>query len=233
MIMTKAITAGLTILLLGIGTLIRPANTFAQIPVFNVDFQAEDLTTGSGWQNPITVNAGDKLRFKAVITNTGDITALEVTVRMPLFTSDAPIQYTSVHILANNATIPDAPLTININNGSMSLAYVPGSSNLNQNGSTRSITPDTATDNITTEQIAVGSIAPGSGNAVTLQYDANPVTVGTTPTVTPAPTGTTTAVASTTPKTGVGDSLWVTTGGWLGLGIIGFVMRKWALGLLA
>jgi uncharacterized repeat protein (TIGR01451 family) len=230
--MFKEILIGLTILFLGIWTMIRPVAVYAQMPLLNVDFQAQDLTTGSNWQNPITVNNGDRVRFKATLTNSGGATALEVTVRMPLFSSTAKIQYPTFHILCLNASPPDAVLQVNTSGGAQ-IHYLPGSAVMIRSGANSAISPDTADANITTQQISVGNIAAGS--SVTFQYDvsidsnsANP-----TPTTTPGGgTATISAVAKSAPETGVGDSVLLLTGGWLVVAATGIALRKWATRIL-
>ena len=166
--MMKKIVLGFALLFMGIVSMIRPAVIFAQVPILNVDFKAQDLTTGGDWLNPITVNAGDKMRFRAIVTNSGGATAFNVTVRMPLFNSTAKIQYPTFHILCMNASPPDAALQINLNSGAV-IQYIPGSAVMIQSGVSQPISPDTDTVNITSQQIPVGNIAVGS--SLTFEYN--------------------------------------------------------------
>jgi uncharacterized repeat protein (TIGR01451 family) len=211
---------------------IVPTPVYANLPKLTVNFQAMDVTTNSGWQSPISANAGDKIRFRAILTNIGDATATDVHIQMPLYQSFSMVQYPSFHIRALNAGVPDPVVKVSLSNTAMPITYVPGSAYYTVNGATRNISPDSASQNITTQEILIGNVQTGDSNAVTIYYD---TTLTASANVTPEPTAvpkagnaTASAVANSTPQTGVGDSMAWTTAGWLVVGAAGICLRKWS-----
>ena len=232
----ELVLSGISIWLLGIFGL--PTAVHAQANVV-LDLKAEDLTSGSGYQNPLSANPGDRIRFKGVMVDNGGESASGVTVRMPLFNSVATVQYPSFHILSMNAPPPDAAVVLNLS-GSAEINYIPGTTTITKAGANVPVSTDTASANITNQQIPVGNVGIGTGNQLVVIYEAMLQPVGSgggpnnviTPTPTPAAALTTVSVASTSPRTGMKDPVAWKTVGYLGLLVTGISIRKWTLRFL-
>ena len=210
-----------------------PGRVFAEPPNLKVDFKGMDLTQNGDWGNPVTGNPGDKMRFRAILSNTGLGAAQDVYVQMPLFISGAKEQFPSFHILAFNSDPPDAALVVSLSSGAV-INYIPGSAVMVRGGVSQAMSPDTAEQNITNRMYKMGDIPAGS--SITFSYDVN---LGSNPTdttavgggtvaATAAATAAAKAVAGSAPNTGLDDSVWLSTGGWLALAAAGIMIRKWA-----
>lgn len=217
--------------------LARPAAVQAIVPRLVSEFTVRNITTNSDWADSVEAKKDDVLKYRLTITCTDSIAEakdVKVLVRLPNLATRLSLN-TASYVTALNAVARDVVATSALqDNGMFALEYVPGTASISKaGGSYVSISPDTATDNLTTTTIRIGNILSGEANRSVIEFDAKVVLqesnktgtggggVITTPTPTPTGTATNSAVAKTTPKTGFTDPIWVNTFGWLALGVAG------------
>ncbi len=213
---------------------------------YTVGFQARDITTNGTWGDKITVNPGDEIELKGTITNNKSGPIYDVHVMMAIANqSISKSIIPKFHLRATNAGAY-IPVGLDVASSGAVMKYIIGSATVTKNGVTKPLNPDEDGKNITTQEIKIDDIQPGSGNAVSIYYRAILTTVvvkspATTPTPTPGQeantdndsnTATGSAVAKTNPKTGIGD-VWNQIGGWWWtLGFAGWQIRKKARNFL-
>jgi len=202
-------------------------------------FTGRNLTDGTDWTSEVAAGVGDVIRYKVAVVNAdGTNTARDVTVRIQLPHLGMKFVLSPVsYVLAANTRAKDADVSTElVDENNYGLEYIPGTSKLTKNGSTRSLSPDSENANLTVSAVDIGDVAAGSGNMAVLEFEAKVVEgqkkVVPTSTPTPTPTGNNTAtgsaVATTSPQTGFTDPVWINTLEWIGVGTAGIGLRTWA-----
>jgi hypothetical protein len=171
-------------------------------------------------------------------------TIRDVKIQVPLMADERVVYHPRFHLRAMNAGILDTDVAVNLPSSYITMVYLPGTAKVTSGGSTKAISPDTEKANLTTQEVAINDIPYGEGNAATVTCQVQMVAADSSNTNDSnssstssggigggdvAGTASTSAVAETSPKTGIGDSLWLSTGGWLVLGIGGIGLKKLAM----
>jgi hypothetical protein len=222
--------------------MVNPASVSAQQPQLVSEFSGRNVTTNSSWENPVDAKVQDVVRYKLVITNSNSgTTAKSVNVRVMLpILGGKQVLSPSSYVTALNTTARDTYAMTEVGETDFGLLYISGTSRLTKNGNTTSLSPDDDFSNVTVSAINIGDIAGGVGNGATIEFEARVVersemkkyTTTITPTVAQAIGGaaisTSSAVAATTPTTGITDPVFVNTFGWMAVGGAGIALRKFS-----
>jgi hypothetical protein len=238
--MNSRLWAVLVGIFLVIGAMVLPqmARAQSQWPKLRVVYTARNLTAGTDWSTDLQADAGDILQLRAVLSDTvQDSIIKNVNIIVPLISYEGKVQHPRFSLGAMNSGILDTDVAIDVGDKYLQMKYLPGFAKVTVGGNTTAISPDTETANLTTQEIRINDIPYGDGNAVTVTYEVQMVGVGNSNSSGSNSggigggevAGTASAVASTNPKTGIGDSLWLSTGGWLALGVGGIGLKKLAM----
>ena len=219
-------------------TLAWPQEAMAAWPKLKIDYTARNLTTGSSWGQSLDAGVGDKLELKAVLSNTEPgSTIQDVKIMVPL-SDEGLVLHQRFHLRALNSGNLDTEVVVRVQSGYMVMEYLPGTSKLTSGGNTRGVSPDTDLTNITTQEIAIGNIPYGEGNAVIITYQvqmaevkkaasgsaSNAAAEGA---IGGSGTASASAVASSNPKAGIGDGISSPALRWLMAGVFGMGLKIW------
>jgi hypothetical protein len=215
-----------------------PQKAAASWPKLKIEYTARNLTTGSSWGESLDAKAGDKLELKAVLSNTEPgSTIQDVKIMVPL-SDERLVLHQRFHLRAMNSGSLDTEVTVSVPSGYMILEYLPGTSKLTAGGSTRAISPDTDSTNITTQEIAIGNIPYGEGNAVTITYQAqveerkkeasgSGSKAAAEGAIGGSGTASASAVTKSNPEAGIGDWISWPSLKWLMVGFLGVGLKIW------
>ena len=215
-----------------------PQRAVAAWPKLKMEYTARNLTSGSSWGESLEANAGDKLELKAVLSNTEPgSTIQDVKIMVPL-SDERLVLHQRFHLRALNSGNLDTEVSVSVPSGYMFMEYLPGTSKLTAGGSTRGISPDTDSTNITTQEIAIGNISYGEGNAVTITYQIQIVEskkeasgsgskAAAEGAIGGSGTASASAVAKSNPEAGISDFVSSPALRWLMVGVFGVGLKIW------
>jgi hypothetical protein len=216
---------------------------FAASPVLELVAQGRSVESAGGWGTDVNARPGDVFLLWFVVKNTAYGTvATNAKVKVDMPNGEANPLVLTVHATADGANSVEQKLTISLNGPASTISYIPGGDAVViTNGVNTKITPDQAGANMTTQYVNIGNINGGDFSYAkvlgTTKIAPRETAVPTiTPTNTPSvasasvsasASATASAVANTTPDTGVNEVMWSTLM-WLGVGVSGYSIRKWA-----
>ena len=196
----KKIIALLSLILVtvSLGFVFKPKQASSQeVPILQVNFIGVNNTKGGGWTDPIYADPGNVIQFRADISNiVRDTTASNVRIKVDLPPSASSTQIATIHIDADNAAPTEETATVILNSGEEQLVYRPGHAVRIASGTSTSISPDTISANLTTQEISIGDIQGGAEYYVQVTFKAD---LSFHPTPTPTPTSTPSPTPTPTP----------------------------------
>ncbi len=202
MTMKKIITLlSLTLITVSLSFVFKPKQASSQeVPILQVNFIGVNNTKGGGWTDPIYADPGNVIQFRADVSNIiRDTTASNVRIKVDLPPSASSNQIVTIHIDADNAAPTEETATVILNSGEEQLVYRPGHAVKIAGGVSTSISPDTISANLTSQEISISDIQGGAEYYVQVTFKAD---LSFHPTPTPTPTPTATPTPTPTPTQG-------------------------------
>jgi hypothetical protein len=171
-----------------------------EVPILQVNFIGVNNTKGGGWTDPIYADPGNVIQFRADVSNIiRDTTASNVRIKVDLPPSASSNQIVTIHIDADNAAPIEETATVVLNSGEEQLVYRPGHAVKIASGVSTSISPDTISANLTSQEISISDIQGGAEYYVQVTFKAD---LSFHPTPTPTPTPSPTPTPTPTPTQG-------------------------------